>query len=756
MAPWKEPTYPVDHVEDPEPPANLPPRKESQGIGARVALNGLRALSPVAANLVRWSSGISVGATVPETPRGFKPVGSSSQPNLPSVARPPSTPAPSSARRPSGRRGSSTPREETQQESLNPESNLPTVQAPQSARSQTGSVKCSYQMTPREDSPVQKVRSKGRYSEVSQSAPAFSGSQRLGATGQMREMQEVQTHSQALLEAVFEMTITEEAGVSILDTYPELVWLANCLRRCPLPPGWTAMEARQGRLTYVEMQSGESQDITPLMPKFAEMGRLMLHWRQNPSTAADVAYQLQCKHDQDLEEAKRARKVWQGPHKDPNTGADFWHCPATGRSTWGDPGMAAEFLARIAERLQRALPVPSVPAVPSEEPTPGKLTQSRNRVSESQAKLARELQAGRASSSDSRPQTPLHQRQAEVRQMMAEIAGSSKAPSSKPERSRPKTPSRAALLEAEQDRLQGAQHPDAMEPSDLRRVCPGHGMEENFVETYTRPEFRRRRPESVDKLEKLDASRPATPAERPMTGRRPATAARPTTGARAGTGGRVIPPPVGSASEEAEEDDSRPRTRQPLGATQGLGTTGMVGQMCAGAIAAALQQACGLSPGRVADMEEFEAIGDDCDDDEDYRNAMAAALAAAAGTEDSCMLDDSQGPMSPSLMSICVARSPSPARVRKAALSPCAESPSIIMVDDECPLWTAHKPLPRPRTPPRVKISGMKTPRGERPILLGAPEPLSARARCSSNEAPLSARGPRPGNRVRRTAVGGA
>ena len=56
----------------------------------------------------------------------------------------------------------------------------------------------------------------------------------LASTG-CREMMEVQSHAQQLLAAIFEITITEEASVSILDSYPELVWLANCLRRCPLP-----------------------------------------------------------------------------------------------------------------------------------------------------------------------------------------------------------------------------------------------------------------------------------------------------------------------------------------------------------------------------------------------------------------------------------------------------------------------------------------------------------------------------------------
>merc|ERR1719262_1266628 len=82
----------------------------------------------------------------------------------------------------------------------------------------------------------------------------------------------------------------------------------------------------------------------------------MLEWRQAPSSAAYVSSELLTRHESAVEEAARSRRVWSGPHTDESTGTKFWHCEATGRSTWGDPGAASEFLARVAERLRRALP----------------------------------------------------------------------------------------------------------------------------------------------------------------------------------------------------------------------------------------------------------------------------------------------------------------------------------------------------------------------------------------------------------------
>jgi len=67
-----------------------------------------------------------------------------------------------------------------------------------------------------------------------------------------------------------------------------------------------------------------------------------------------LALQDHC--EESFKEVRRIRAEWTGPHLDPATGEAFWHCPALGQSTWGDPSAAAEFVARVAERLQQAMP----------------------------------------------------------------------------------------------------------------------------------------------------------------------------------------------------------------------------------------------------------------------------------------------------------------------------------------------------------------------------------------------------------------
>jgi len=233
----------------------------------------------------------------------------------------------------------------------------------------------------------------------------------------------------------------------------------------------------------------------------------------------------------------------------------------------------------------------------------------------------------------------------------------------------------------------------------------------------------------------------------------------------------------------------------------GLSSTAME-KMAAGAIQAAIGAAFGeTSPGHSAELDE----DGDIIEDEDADAAVDLAALAAVEKERAARLTDEQGEkqcekqsekekekectegatdethqapsssmaspsqanneddangesdgegrgtdpnLSMSLMSICDPRSPPPRKVR-APLSPHAESPSIIVLEDDEPLWTNHKPLPKP-SPPKP-MTPPRSARKEKPVLLGIPQPLSARgaARCDANGAPLSARyhRPRPGNR---------
>eukprot|EP00929_Paragymnodinium_shiwhaense_P037527 TRINITY_DN19983_c0_g1_i1.p1 TRINITY_DN19983_c0_g1~~TRINITY_DN19983_c0_g1_i1.p1 ORF type:complete len:866 (-),score=173.31 TRINITY_DN19983_c0_g1_i1:234-2831(-) len=173
-----------------------------------------------------------------------------------------------------------------------------------------------------------------------------------------QETAELQAHAKLLLGSLFDTPLTDEAITALLAEYSELAWLASCLKRCPMPPGWTSFwDEKAGQMRFVDTNSGNGTERPPRLRQFEELAALMLQWRRHPAAAKEVAAALGDFCEARLDEAKRARTVWQGPHKDPSTGVEYWYCPANGHSCWGDPGMASEFTGRIAARLKQAMPV---------------------------------------------------------------------------------------------------------------------------------------------------------------------------------------------------------------------------------------------------------------------------------------------------------------------------------------------------------------------------------------------------------------
>jgi len=154
----------------------------------------------------------------------------------------------------------------------------------------------------------------------------------------------------------------------------------------------------------------------------------------------------------------------------------------------------------------------------------------------------------------------------------------------------------------------------------------------------------------------------------------------------------------------------------------------MAGQMCLGAVQAAISDAC-QSDGEDLDVEDQSLS----DQGEGSFDAGCEALDAAVRFREGHSVCSE--PHSPSLMSV-LGRSAlfSPQRGNRSALgnSPAPDSPSVIVLEGSAPLWTDHKALP-PKSP--------RSPKEERPVLLGIPVPLSARGRERCVEsAPLSAR----------------
>eukprot|EP00747_Dinoflagellata_sp_TGD_P207652 gnl/TRDRNA2_/TRDRNA2_81202_c0_seq1.p1 gnl/TRDRNA2_/TRDRNA2_81202_c0~~gnl/TRDRNA2_/TRDRNA2_81202_c0_seq1.p1 ORF type:complete len:1106 (+),score=208.42 gnl/TRDRNA2_/TRDRNA2_81202_c0_seq1:90-3320(+) len=409
---------PKESPREPEPPARPPPRLVANG--ARAALRGLRSLSPALQLMQRLGGNAltprddsaepgtprgervpiseqlpAVGGVVPRTPRqpptpprsARRPApggsattseagsnqgtsgGSGLTPRLPSVGRP-STPAcvdPASATSTPQR----TPRELPRPggSSSGGQGALPHPTAPQSAR---GSAQRRPSQSP-SSSPApnsaRETRERGRQPNAPAQAPNMRSAAVSDTSGKGREMAEVQVHVKKLLNAVYSYPITEEAAVSIVEAYPELGWLAQCIRRCPLPPCWSTVDGQNGDFDsarYVNTEGGDVTDSSPTMEHFVEMARLMLQWRESPREVVAVGEALKkCGENAKLQ-VEHFKRVWNGPHVDPATGAEFWHFEATGTSTWGDPCASAEFIARVADRLQKALPAPAPPMPPPE------------------------------------------------------------------------------------------------------------------------------------------------------------------------------------------------------------------------------------------------------------------------------------------------------------------------------------------------------------------------------------------------------
>jgi len=189
-------------------------------------------------------------------------------------------------------------------------------------------------------------------------APVAGFAEQHGSAAERKEMLEVQGYAQMLLNAACETKLETEAIVALSERQPELAWLARCMQRCPLPPCWTRLddEGASATQTYLNTADDRTTDEPPLLPQFVELAKHMMSWRRRPRDAAKVSLALQDYRQESFEEARCIRAQWTGPHLDQATGEEFWHCPASGVSTWGDPGAAADFVARVAERLQQAMP----------------------------------------------------------------------------------------------------------------------------------------------------------------------------------------------------------------------------------------------------------------------------------------------------------------------------------------------------------------------------------------------------------------
>ncbi|CAK0855156.1 unnamed protein product [Prorocentrum cordatum] len=359
--------------------------------------------------------------------------------------------------------------------------------------------------------------------------PAAPGTPAPAKVDAWKETIEVQRLNQQLLEAIFESALTEEASLTIADTYPELLWLANCLKRCPLPPCWSSADGGAAGMRYFEIETtgqedGERKEGThPLLGAFSELGRLMMEWRRKPSLAGTVAEKMESKKEEFLEEAGRSRFAWEGPFTDPATSAQFWHCRATARSTWGDPAMVWRFLAKVAEGFVSALPAraasggeaqaaPAAPAAGSAG-APG----AEGPAAEFQAARAAASRAAGAAAAAANamaalgPRGPAESEPAGAAGLRAASPAPSPPAAARGEGPCPPSARRAGSSARPTPRRIQILHEieDAARGEMGERVRPGDELStEAPAELQVRREFRRRREESRERLEPLG---PATP-----------------------------------------------------------------------------------------------------------------------------------------------------------------------------------------------------------------------------------------------------
>lgn len=194
-----------------------------------------------------------------------------------------------------------------------------------------------------------------------------------------------------------------------------------------------------------------------------------------------------------------------------------------------------------------------------------------------------------------------------------------------------------------------------------------------------------------------DVGRPGTANRRPGSAKRPGSRS-----GRPGTAGSQRPGTAGSVH----------------------GGTWMAGQMCLGAVQAAIDQAVNSDDSDASRVEQSMSDFEEDSFDPDHQ--------AVRFKEGHSICSDG-APRSPSLMSVLgrsALFSPQKANRSMNADSPAPDSPSIIVIEQIPAIWTEHKPLPP------------KSPRAERPVQLGIPQPLSARGRerCADVQQPLSAR----------------
>lgn len=155
-----------------------------------------------------------------------------------------------------------------------------------------------------------------------------------------------------LLVLAYQRPLIAEHVAAARASCPEIGWLAKCALGAPLPPGWQKLTrpiTASGVPCSYSSETGELSAVPPCLGALGSLARLTLQARQEPGKSAYAG--IRKVRDDAMAQALQAQDLWTGPHVDPKTGAEFFHCPTSGTSTWVSPVAFDAYVAHIANKL---------------------------------------------------------------------------------------------------------------------------------------------------------------------------------------------------------------------------------------------------------------------------------------------------------------------------------------------------------------------------------------------------------------------
>eukprot|EP00930_Biecheleria_cincta_P000955 TRINITY_DN102133_c0_g1_i1.p1 TRINITY_DN102133_c0_g1~~TRINITY_DN102133_c0_g1_i1.p1 ORF type:complete len:520 (+),score=85.31 TRINITY_DN102133_c0_g1_i1:46-1605(+) len=161
---------------------------------------------------------------------------------------------------------------------------------------------------------------------------------------------------EALLQELYGHSLKVKVQRALLDSCPEVQWLAECAGRCPLSAGWREVWMRREEtacleVAYVCDDQGAVSELPPQLHSFVRLAWCVVHARLQPDTSAAMASHIREMVEASYTQVRILGARWTGPHLDPGTGRDYFCYPSAGLSSWQNPCKEHTFVAHCADRL---------------------------------------------------------------------------------------------------------------------------------------------------------------------------------------------------------------------------------------------------------------------------------------------------------------------------------------------------------------------------------------------------------------------